>query len=223
MELDQQLPTLASLAHSHSPNDMEDELRLLTLDLYGELLAETDYDINLLGMPHLATLPLVQREIAADGLFLMRDDTPEYLTRCLYRAWRGRNRNGRGLYFLRLYLRLLFGDAATATQIKKSATTDHENSIRPDWYRPRFDDPDLRWDGSWQLDGLAPWREPDFIFDEDDVYPSNRIRVTIDYQAVDPKSVRGLTDILRRILPVRFVPVVNLESKSAVTALTGVY
>lgn len=222
MELRQELPSLETLRHSGAVNEFEDQFRRLVLELYRDLLAETDYDINMLGMPHLGSIDLVRREMDADGLNLLRSDGDEGKARYLYRAWRGRNRNGRGLYFLRTYIRLLYGDAARVFQINKSALTDDVNGVRSDWYMPRLDDPDLFLDGGWRLDDIVPWREADVIFNPDEVYPSNRICVEIDYQSVDVSTYTGLTEILNRILPVRFVPEIKLVSRSAALALVGV-
>jgi hypothetical protein len=223
LELNQQLPTLAPLEHSGSVGVIEDELRRITLDLYRSLLSADDYDINLLGMPHLAGINLVRREIDADGLLLLRSDNDEYLTRYLYRAWKGRNRNGRGLHFIRLYMRILFGEFATVTQIHKSATTGLENGIRPDWYMPHLNDHDLSLDGSWRLGDVISWRTPGFISDPNDVYPSNRVRIAIDYQQVDPSAVDGLKSLLRKIMHIRLVPVIELQSSAIVDAVTEVY
>lgn len=222
-ELGQEYPSLKPLENSGSATQFDDELRRLVLDLFADLLASESYDVNLLAMPHLGSMSLVLQEIAGDGLYLMRAENSDALTRYMFRAWRGLNRNGRGLYFLRLYLRILFGEGASAHQIHKSATTDDENSVRNDWYMPHLDDPDLSLDGSWRLGEVVEWRTTDFIYDEMDVYPSNRIRVTLDYQSVDPKSVRGLADILRRILHVRLVPVIELTSAAVVDAAPYVY
>ena len=214
-------PVLLPLVNSGTISGFEHEFKSLVIDLYADLLAAADSDINMLGMPHLGSTELVRREMDADGLNLLRSDGDEGRARYLYRAWKGRNRNGRGLHFLKLYLRLLYSESASVRQVLKSAITDDEDGLRTDWYKPRLDDPDLKLDGTWRLDDVVPWRTDDVIFNPDEIYPSNRIRIELDYQSVDTSTYSGLVDVVSRIIPVRLVPEINLTSRASAFALTG--
>lgn len=214
-------PVLLPLVNSGTTSGFEHEFKSLVIDLYADLLAAADSDINMLGMPHLGSTELVRREMDADGLNLLRSDGDEGRARYLYRAWKGRNRNGRGLHFLKLYLRLLYSESASVRQVLKSAITDDEDGLRTDWYKPRLDDPDLKLDGTWRLDDVVPWRTDDVIFNPDEIYPSNRIRIELDYQSVDTSTYSGLVDVVSRIIPVRLVPEINLTSRASAFALTG--
>ena len=101
-------PELTPLKNSFVYDDVENELRNLFVDLFETYLSVDAFDTNALGMSHLGTLDLVKRSINADGLVLLPGDKEEPSTRYVYRAWKSRNVQGRGLYFLKTYLQALF-------------------------------------------------------------------------------------------------------------------
>ncbi len=124
-----QLPALTPLVNSFSVDDVEDELKRLFIDLFHysdppdapvtiikKSFAESLFDANVLGAAHLGTFDLVKRSINADGLSLLPNNQEGPNTRYLYRAWRARNMQGRGLFFLKTYLRLLYGPSVTVEQ-----------------------------------------------------------------------------------------------------------
>lgn len=87
--------------------DYESEIRQLFLDLFNQYLASDAFDVNVLGMAHLGTFPLIQRSINFDGLTLLNNAYEQQAGRYIYKAWKSRAKRGRGLFFLRTYLQLL--------------------------------------------------------------------------------------------------------------------
>lgn len=112
---------LLPLRHSHEASDLEAEMKDLFIKVWTDSLAATADDINVYGAPHLGSFALVERCTDRDGLAVLRETT-EARIRYLFRGWRHRNPE-RGLHFLRLYLRALFGDAFSVEQLwqRKSA------------------------------------------------------------------------------------------------------
>lgn len=103
------------LASDPLVSTVEEELRALFVRLYAESLGEAANDITVYGAPHLGSFGLVERNIDADGLTVLRETT-EARIRYLFKAWRHRNPE-RGLHFLRLYLKAIFEDRATIGQL----------------------------------------------------------------------------------------------------------
>lgn len=103
-----QTPQLTPLRHSFTIDDVENDLRNLFVDLFDAYLGNDAFDANVLGMAHLGTLDLVRKSVNADGLVLLPGVGEEPATRYVYRAWKSRNLQGRGLYFLKTYLQALF-------------------------------------------------------------------------------------------------------------------
>lgn len=97
------------LQKSHAADDLEADLRDLFIKVYGDSLAEKADEINFYGAPHIGPFSLIEREIAKDGLAVLRT-TNEDQMRHLFRAWRFRNPR-RGTHFLRAYLQSLFGSS----------------------------------------------------------------------------------------------------------------
>ncbi len=97
------------LLNSHVADDLERDLRNLFVQMYDEYLADQADEINLYGAPHIGPFSLVEREVAKDGLAVLRTTDIDAI-RYLFKAFRFRNPR-RGLHFLRLYVRILFGEA----------------------------------------------------------------------------------------------------------------
>jgi len=103
-----QRPILAPLQHSFAENEVEAQLKTLFIDVFQQHLAVDVFDANVAGMAHLGSFERLRRSINHDGLVLIQNDGQQAATRYLYRAWQARNRNGRGLHFLRTYLQMLY-------------------------------------------------------------------------------------------------------------------
>lgn len=100
--------SLIPLRHSFTVDGIENELRNLVTDLFDAYLYDDAFDANVLGMAHLGSLNLVKRMVNVDGLSLLPGDREEESTRYIYRAWKAKNMQGRGLFFLKTYLQLLY-------------------------------------------------------------------------------------------------------------------
>jgi hypothetical protein len=212
------LPTLAPLENSGSVNDYEEQFRLLVLDLFSELLAADVFDANVLGMPHLGSFDLVRREVNSDGLVMLQGDREEASTRYVYRAWRARNGQGRGLHFLKTYLQVLFPGQWDVTQIWFSTSDEYPvSTVYNDWWIPRLGDPGLAFDGTWNLGLPVPWRTSGSMSDRDGVYLSSRVRIALDFLQVDTTTVTGLLDVIRGVVPARIVPVIVFWIRDSVS------
>ena len=103
------LPEMKPLQGSFDADDTEQDLRKLFLDLFRNHLAGSAYDVNVSGAMHLGSYDLVRRAVNADGLMLLQGERSEAAVRYLYRAWRARNRNGRGFFLCARHGRVLMG------------------------------------------------------------------------------------------------------------------
>lgn len=205
------LPALLPLANSFTQNDIEKEIKQLTIRLFEKYLSADTFDANVLGMAHLGSFNLVRRAIHQDGLAVLGGATEAPATRYLYRAWKAANTQGRGIHFIRTYLQLLFPNVCDVEQLwhfKDKAYPEGCVSLKPEWRKHRIGDKGLRLDGSWRID--------DYFFDEhgtesggwkdlDLLFLTSRLRITLDYR-------NGVTDIprirhiLRAVLPARLIP-----------------
>lgn len=98
-------PNLGPLNYAGS--EIEEVLRLMFLDLFNEMVRPKLDELNTIGIPHRAPLPVVQQAIKLDGLALERPDADEAYIRQLYKSWRARNPR-RGLSFITHYLQMLW-------------------------------------------------------------------------------------------------------------------
>ena len=112
--------TMIPLEKSWAVDQQEDDLRNLTIQLYADTLKEKSDEINVYGAPHIGPFSLIEREVARDGLTVLRTTSSEAI-RHLFMAWRFRNPR-RGTPFLRTYLQVLFGPVFEIRQLyqKKS-------------------------------------------------------------------------------------------------------
>lgn len=120
--------TMNPLVHSHAANALEAELKDLFIALYEESLRELADDINVYGAPHLGSFALVEKNIDADGLTVLRETT-EARIRYLFRAWRHRNPQ-RGMHFLRTYLACIFGDNADSAQLWQKKSEPYPTALK---------------------------------------------------------------------------------------------
>lgn len=107
--------TMIPLQHSWAATEVEDDLRNLFIKIYTEQLGDKADEINVYGAPHIGPFPLIEREVAKDGLAVLRA-TEDDAIRFLFSAWRFRNPR-RGMHFLKTYLQTLFGSAHEINQM----------------------------------------------------------------------------------------------------------
>lgn len=170
-----QLPELKPLAVSQGQliSDYENELRNLFLELFRELIAENAFDANVLGMAHLGSLNLVRKSVNNDGLVLLAGDREETATRYLYRAWKSRNNQGRGLHFLRTYLQLLFPNAWFVNQLAQHKSYPYPTKLIP-----------------------ANAANSNYFL-------TSRIAVLLDYKRVTYEQINAMKPVLRSVIPAR--------------------
>lgn len=180
-----QLPELKPLQESFAVDATEEELKNLFIDLFREFLARDTFDVNVSGAMHLGSYDLVRRAVTADGLVLLQGDRSEPAVRYLYRAWRARNRNGRGMFFLRTYLQLLFPNLCQVAQLWQAIDDPYPLGLVSE-----LDDNE---------DGTP------FVPDLEKYWLTSRIEIALDL-SLTTRSITSLTDIFRSVLPARLVP-----------------
>lgn len=116
------------LIHSWAATELEDEMRKLFIELYKDAMADKADEINVYGVPHIGPFSLVEREVAKDGLAVLRT-TDEAAIRYLFEAWRFRNPR-RGMHFLRTYLQALFGSSFNVSQLWQEKAMLYPLSLR---------------------------------------------------------------------------------------------
>ncbi len=173
-----QLPQLLPLKNSFTQNEVEAEVKQLTLDLFAASLAEDVFDVNVLGAAHLGSFELVRRSINSDGLVLLQGDREEDATRYLFRAWKSRNNQGRGLHFLRTYLQLLFPNICNVYQCWQDKKVQYPTSLHENIPQGR---------------------------DKNDFFLTSRVEISLTLD-VQIQSLKGLRDIIRSVVPARIVP-----------------
>lgn len=117
------------LKHSWAATQLEGELRDLFIKLYQDAMGEKADEINVYGAPHIGPFSLVEREVARDGLAVLRT-TDEDALRYLFKAWRFQNPR-RGMHFLRTYLQVLFGDNHKVMQLWQQKNRAYPTVLRP--------------------------------------------------------------------------------------------
>lgn len=117
------------LKKSWAATQLEDELRNLFIKLYEDHLGEKADEINVYGAPHIGPFTLVEREVAKDGLAVLRT-TDEEAIRYLFKAWRFQNPR-RGMHFLRTYLQVLFGSSHEVMQLWQQKNQPYPHMLRP--------------------------------------------------------------------------------------------
>ncbi|SEN74151.1 hypothetical protein [Nitrosomonas marina] len=189
-----QLPQLKPLANSFVVDDVENDLRNLFIDLFEAMLAEQAFDANVLGVAHLGSLDLVRRMVNADGLALLDIEREETATRYLYKAWKSRNKNGRGFHFLETYLQLLFPNEHSVEQMAQSKAHTYPTK-------------------------LSVLNHAD-----DTKYSTSRIRVSIESRDTTWDEIDKMEPILRSIIPARlvlyFVKLSRWQQKNYIGAVT---
>lgn len=207
-----QLPQLYPLQSSHAENDIEAELKALTLELFERLCAKQSFDANVQGMAHLGSFEQVRRLVNQDGLSLLPGSSEEAATRYLYRAWKARGENGRGLHFLRTYLQMLFPNQCKVEQLwhdksQPYATAAFANAPVFSWWLNYLGKPGLKIDGSWKVGQRIPeateethGRTPD----TSGMFLTSRLLITLGFD-VSTQNTSRLMQIIRQVIPARFV------------------
>jgi hypothetical protein len=176
-----QTPQLTPLRYSFAVDDVEDQLRNLFLSLFDTYLGADCFDANVLGAAHLGTLDLVRRMVNADGLVFFPGEREEAATRYVYRAWKARNVQGRGLYFLKTYLQALFPGIWNVEQQMQTSVLPYPTAL---------------------YDRSAHGEDADKFL-------TSRIHVKLDATG-GLSSVADLMPIMEAILPARFIPKLSL-------------
>lgn len=166
------------LIKSHAATQLEDELRNLFIKLYKEELGEITDEINVYGAPHIGPFSLVEREVAKDGLAVLRT-TDEDAIRYLFKAWRFQNPR-RGMHFLRTYLQVLFKGNHEVSQLWQAKALPYPTGLRAES----------------EIPGVVP---------EKDYWLTSRLRVDIDADTVPAILERTLRTALaaRFVIDVR--------------------
>ncbi|MFA5920094.1 MAG: hypothetical protein WC856_02235 [Methylococcaceae bacterium] len=171
-----QLPSLKPLQNSFTVDEVENDLRNLFIDLFESLMASEAFDINVLGAAQLGSLELVRKMVNVDGLVFPDGDREETATRYLYKAWKSRNNQGRGFYFLQTYLQLLFPNASSVEQLAQAKAFTYPTSL---------------------INAVGS--------SVDTHYWTSRIRVTIDTSKTTWDLIDKMHPILLSIIPARFL------------------
>lgn len=114
-------PKLGPVAQFHEADEVETQLKALTMEVFQDFIRDNEREMNTFGMPHLGSFAHIERWVKADGLAMVRGNSEDAM-RYLFNAWRSRNPK-RGLHFLRTYLQLLWPGGWVVNQLwqRKSA------------------------------------------------------------------------------------------------------
>ena len=172
------LPELTPLVKSagQSNFDYENQLRNLFVELFNTSLAGDVFDANVLGAAQLGSLNLVRKAVNYDGLVLLDGDREEAATRYVYKAWKSRNNQGRGLHFLRTYLQMLFPNANSVEQLAQP-----KSSVYPS--------------------NLIPWKNAN----EADYFLTSRLMIEVNYDVATWGELDRMIPIIMNVIAARFV------------------
>ncbi len=176
------LPTADPLVASFAVDGIEGDLKQLVTDIFEQELARRLFDANVLGAPHLGTFDLVRRNVNADGLVLLPNSTEEEATRYLYRAWRSRDNDGRGLHFLKTYLQMLFPNLCDVEQMVQSKYKPYPTDLYP-----------------------ASTHGGD-----SDKFLTSRIEITLDWMC-EVTNFHKLMSVFRSVIPARLTPLFRIR------------
>ncbi len=170
-----QLPELTPLKNSFAIDDVENDLRNLFIDLFESMMAQSAFDLNVLGVGHLGSMDLIRKLVNVDGLALIDGDREETATRYLYKAWKSRNKNGRGFHFLATYLQLLFPNGYAIEQMAQAKSGTYPNELSP-------------------LKGSDSTK-----------FSTSRVRIAIDSSRTTWENIDKMAPILSSIIPARLI------------------
>lgn len=210
-----QLPELRPLQGSYAADEVEAQLRDLFIDLFKSRLSATAFDANVLGAAHLGSFDLVRDSVNRDGLVLLQGDREEAATRYLYRAWKSRNNNGRGIHFLRTYLQMLFPNGTEVNQLWQDKNQPYPTSLynakpRETYWLYYLGEPGLKLDGAWRIGQKRPEDQIEYersrVRDMSNMFLTSRIEIALDI-AARPDSIATLINIIRSTIPARLYPI----------------
>lgn len=179
---DSRIPSLAPLQHSHQANAIEADLKQLVLFLFQTYLRADERELNVYGVPHLGSLPLIERHVKREGLALIRTEEPAM--RYLYKAWRARNPK-RGLHFLRMYLQLLWPNGWIVEQLWQDKSKPYPTALS----------------SANSLDIADPSQTH---------YLTSRIRVSIDDEGELGLNIPTVAPALRAVIAAKYVLQISL-------------
>lgn len=185
-------PTLSPLRKSFAVDDFEAEIKDLFISLFTEKLGEDAFDVLNAGLPHLGTFGSVQKEINADGLSLLRGSGEQAATRYLYRSWTSGDVQKRGLFLLRIYVKLLFGSLAKVAQLQQDKAKPYATDLIE--YEP----------GRGILDNH---------------FLTSRVFVDIDSSLAN-ESVKNISSSIQSVLAARFVPEIRFITLTTISKTT---
>lgn len=210
-----QLPELKPLQTSFVSDEIEADLKQLFIDLFKAHLAVDTFDVNVLGAAQLGSFDLVRKSVNADGLVLLQGDREEAATRYLYRAWKSRNNDGRGMHFLRTYLQMLFPNVAEVEQLWQDKSQPYTQALFANTPRQNFwlyylSEPNLKLNGAWKIGASRPANEllaeSTRIRDTSGSFLTSRIEIALDF-GVQVRSISSLINIIRAVIPARLLPI----------------
>lgn len=176
---------LKPLEQSFAESDLEQDLKDLFLQVFDESLKAQAETIDVYGMPHIGPFKLVERNVASDGLTVLRS-SDEAAMRYLFKAWRFRNPR-RGTHFLRTYLQALFGSVFTVSQL---------------WQKKL---------GTYPADAYSEGEIAALGESLADYFLTSRLRVDIDTEIVPERILKSL----KSAVAARFVLAVRVAKRSA--------
>lgn len=180
-----QLPELKPLENSFAYDAVEAELKALFIQIFKDNLGVQTFDTFVLGVPHLGSFGLVQKNINRDGLSLLRNSAEENATRYLYRVWKSGDVQKRGLAILKIYLQLLFGSLAQVTQLQ------HPLSGIP------------------YPQGVSEYSHETGL--NANHFLTSRIYVDVD-TSLASESIKSISSSIQSALPARFVPEIRFKT-----------
>lgn len=229
-------PDMSALGASFAATDIEAELKQLFIDLFTSLFGIDTYNANVLGAGHLATETMINKAVNLDGLVPLKAAANEAALRYLYRAWKSKGNEGRGLAFLRTYLQLVFPNECTVEQLWHARSRSYPDNVflaGEKWYwRHMVGEWGLKLDGSWKLgewieghntrtdmrahlvgeQGLkvdGTWRVGErfaIVVNELEEKAFLTSRIMISFD-YSALTVENLAAVVRSVLPARLVPV----------------
>jgi hypothetical protein len=170
------MTALLPLSNSREANELEAELKQITIDLYTTYLKDTADQMNVYGAPYLGSLDTIQRFVQRDGLSLINTGS-ETAQRYVFKAWRYRNPE-RGLHFARLFLSTLYPNQFEIGQLYQLKTGTYPQNV-------------------YTATELATYG-----YDKAKYYRTSRVRVDISIGDSVPKSIKT---VLRTTMAARLL------------------
>lgn len=216
-------PQLLPLQKSFDFDSVEQELKKIMIDLFINKLQSKFSDINLCGVPHLASENFIRKIITSYGLALIgqldNDNfyNNDYALRYLFRTWTARLHNGRGLFFLRLYFKLIYPEiehyiyqlyALKTADICENAKTIDSSKKCSFMYKvdPLFIAPDCKKinDLMFKSDSDIMWSDPtSLMWIDSNYFLTSKIAVEVKNVTYPIEIKRKIQETTQHILPAR--------------------